>query len=215
MSLLKGAAALALVLSLATAGIAVPNLVGSTGLLLTPTTQTLATGDYNVAVFMVENGPRAIFAAHFGLRDDVEAGFATLLDKKTVINAKYAFLPEQAKQPALSVGVIDLTDQGHPVLYLVASKGITTGKITLVQHVQFNLGLASGGEKAGAEVPLDGLFGSLSFNVGKSVRLIVEHDTDHVNSGVQATVLPGLVGTVGVVGHDQDLVGGLSYTRKF
>jgi hypothetical protein len=186
-----GAAAVAL---LAGSAPAAPSFFGYSGLIKVPTAEALDEGDYNVALFALnfEDGSDSNnWAANLGLKRNLEIGF-TRIDpdegsSETWINGKYVFTPETGANPAVAVGVVDLTDESNTTAYVVLSKAVGReyetkwGEITAPQ---VHLG-AGGGQ-------LEGVFGGASIVLGKRFMLMVEHDSEALNWGARLAITPEL-----------------------
>lgn len=208
MKSLTGLFALTLSLGLATAASAAPNLLGPTGLLLTPTTEVLNKNAYNVSLHSFEGDIE--YAFNYGIAPKVEFGFSRFPNEETVINAKYNILPETAKAIGVSAGVMDLTGEMKTTLYAVASKTfITTDELDGIQDVKVDLGLAAGDSD---EIPLSGLFGGVAIDLTKSASLMFEYDGDDFNYGGRYDFGHGIVGQLGFVGPDHDFAIGASYS---
>ncbi|HOF88120.1 MAG TPA: hypothetical protein PLZ36_08470 [Armatimonadota bacterium] len=202
-----------LTLALAGAVCAAPSFLGPTGLLLVPTADALAADEMALSVYGTEGGVRAAYVFNYGIRQNLEVGFARYADRETVINAKYNFQPEDGRRAGVAMGVLDLTDQVNASLYIVASKKFELSSPGFT-NFRVHAGLASGGAK-NSTVPLDGFFGGLSLDISEKVILMAEHDGNNVNVGGGVLFGRGLQANVGMVGDDETLVYGASYTTSF
>jgi len=173
---------------------AAPSLQGPTGLLVTPTAETLNASEYNAAFFTFEMGEgndARVLAANLGLSRGAEVGFANIRpdygSSETILNAKWRFQAEQGGKPALAVGVIDLGDEIDMTAYLVASmplskvlevskKGVSTPRL----HVGIGGGM------------LDGLFAGVSVVVAERWTLMAEYDTEDLNLGARYALQDGI-----------------------
>ncbi len=194
---------------------AAPSFLGPTGLLLVPTAEALANDQASVGAYLAEAESRLTYVVNYGVRQGVEVGFASLSDRATLINAKYAFQEEADDNIGLAVGIIDLTDQVNRTIYAVASKQFTiTYRDRVFRGVGAHLGLAAGGGDD-TRVPLDGFIGGLTLRVGDVVA-ISEFTGDNVNLGASLPLPGNVTGKIGWI-HDvgTTIVGGLTYTHTF
>ena len=186
---------------------ATPAYFGYTGLMLTPTADTLKTGGVGLGgVFLADdNNDTTFLSANVGLLDSLEVGAAMVNpeygNSEGIINAKFALLKETIATPGVAIGVSDITDQFDATPYVVASKAMPlSGESVFVPtlHVGFGGGL------------LDGLFAGMSGKLSDRLQLMVEYDTDDVNFGVQFAAAQALRLHAGLVGGDS-LGLGMSY----
>jgi hypothetical protein len=184
----------AVVALLASSALAAPSFFGYSGLIRIPTAEALDEGDYNVALFTLEfeDGLDSNnWAANLGLKRNLEIGFSRLDpdegSSETWINGKYRFAPETGANPAVAVGVVDLTNESNTTAYVVMSKVIgreyetAWGEITTPQ---VHLG-AGGGQ-------LEGVFGGVSAVLGERLMLMLEHDSEALNWGARLAITPEL-----------------------
>ncbi|MHB9037527.1 MAG: YjbH domain-containing protein, partial [Armatimonadota bacterium] len=106
-----------------------PAYFGYTGLMMTPTADTLKTGGFDAgAVFLGGDNDTTFWSANIGLLDSLEVGAAMVSpehgDSNGIINAKFGLMKETEATPALAIGVSDLTDQLDSTPYVVASKSL-------------------------------------------------------------------------------------------
>ena len=189
---------------------ATPAYFGYTGLMLTPTADTLKMGGANFgAVFLNNDNNNTFLSGNVGLLDSLEVGAALVSqehgDSNGIINAKFRLLKETVATPALAVGWSDLTDQLDSTPYVVASKSLPLiGKALLAPRLSVGVG---GGR-------LDGLFAGLSAELGSRTQLMVEYDTNDLNFGVQFAAGQGLRLQAGLIGGDS-LGLGINYNAGF
>ncbi len=190
---------------------ATPSYFGYTGLMMTPTADTLKTGGFDCGAVFVsdENNDTTFFSANVGLVPSLEVGAAIVSpehgDNNAIINAKYGLLSETIATPALAIGISDLADEIDSTPYIVVSKALTVqSQRFLAPRVHVGLG---GGR-------LSGLFLGLSAAVSDRTQLMVEYDTDDVNFGVQFAAAQGLRLHAGLLAGD-NLGLGLSYNAGF
>ena len=194
---------------------AAPNLIGPTGLLFTPTADALPANGYNVGAHLIEYVDDPSLAFNFGVRDNLEVGFARLANEGTIINAKYNFFPETEENVGLAVGVIDITNEQNLTLYGVASKRFRLHNLEGIGNFRAHLGLATGSE-ADPFIPLYRLFGGMNFDIGRNLTAMIEHDGNSFNYGIRGDLVPGLTATFGFAGGGNSvMVGGLSYNGNF
>jgi hypothetical protein len=161
----------------------VPNFLGATGLLYTPTAYTQR--EANGTLYLTGNSDFFGGGAVAGITDRLEVGVGILDfdddlggDTEILFNAKFQLLKETNQLPALSVGVVDAFDQLDldPSWYVVASKFFTRTDteqdFALKGHVGFGGGIYDEEIFAGAELLFANNFSVLAeymnsdFNVG-------------------------------------------------
>jgi hypothetical protein len=194
--------------SLLFGGAAVPNFLGTTGLLLTPSAYTV--GDRGLAGHVHGSGSFYSFGGLIGPMDRLEVGLTYahadggfLGDEDGVLlNLKFQLLKENVALPAVSVGVTDTFDSLDldPSWYLVASKDISQmiPFIPVRVHLGYGGGLYDDEVFAGGEVRL-GL-----------VNGIAEYANGDVNLGLRLRV-QGFAATLALFDFDR-IGGGISYT---
>ena len=211
-----------LLLALALSGLALqaeaaPSLFGGTGLLFTPTADVVPDQQFNVAFFALEleeGVDESVLAANVGLPQGLELGFARIKpegrESDTFLNAKYQLWREQDEKPALSVGVVDLTDEQDTTVYVVLSKSVSDwvrdrGKD--ITGPQIHAGLAGG--------LLDGVFAGASAYLGDKLALLAEYDTEDVNLGARLELGSGFLAHAGWVNGLDDFALGASFTKAY
>lgn len=220
--------ALVAVVALASLAHAIPSYRGYTGLMLVPTADALGKGDWNAGIFFedVAEGTVNDWVANYGVANNVEIGIDRFRrdnrlfpeessgDSSTLINAKYAFLPETDARPGVAGGLIDITDDLETTVYIVASKSLTSrlgmyeGEIITPRvHVGFGGGF------------LDGLFAAASAYLGNRIQTMLEWDSRHMNVGARFRVTPGLTvhaGFLDVTDRDNNSFAvGVSFGRSY
>jgi len=198
------------------AGTAAPSFFGYTGLVAVPTADALDRGEYNLGAMLlnVEEGADShVYLANAGLSDALEVGFIRFKPEgatgETLINAKYMFRAETAGNPALAVGVIDLTDETNTGTYVVLSKSLggeaktALGEITS-PRVHFGVG---GGR-------LDGIFGGVSATLGDRFLLMAEYDSKNVNFGARLAITPE-IRIHGALLDGDDVGTGITFNKVF
>ncbi|HEY3379513.1 MAG TPA: hypothetical protein VGL77_18715 [Armatimonadota bacterium] len=232
MSLVKGVFTFMLLMGMATAVLAAPNFLGPTGLLLTPTVETLTKGSYNVSLNVSADADSNEYALNYGINPNFEVGFSRLPSEPrlnyamvaykapryygpnttTIINAKYNFKAETAKGVGFSLGVMDLTEQTNATVYLVAGKQVDLKPLAALKNLRANLGIAVSDNDG--IIPLDGIFGGVSFDVTPRVTLMLEHDSQRLNYGARVNLFKGVTGQVGFAGDKHPMFIGICYGRN-
>ncbi|HTE19118.1 MAG TPA: hypothetical protein VK689_12145 [Armatimonadota bacterium] len=191
----------------------VPNFLGATGLLYAPSAYTQ--GNRVVTPYIAGNSDFFGGGVVGGIGDRFEVGLSVLDfdnnlggDTEFFLNAKFNFLRETDKYPALAAGVIDAldsTDQGQS-WYVMASKYFTRTEIeqrfAVKGHLGFGGGLYDEEIIAGAE-----------FFFGRNLSLMAEYVNSDFDFGARYTHR-GFAATLGW--FDTKHIGGqLSYTVRF
>lgn len=190
---------------------ATPAYRGYTGLMLTPTADTLKTGGFDFGAVFLSNDTNdtTFFSGNIGILDSLEVGGAVISpehgDSNGIINAKYGLLKETMTAPALAIGWSDVADQLDSTPYVVLSKSLTMqGTNSLAPRLHVGVGSGS----------LDGVFAGLSARIAEQLQLMIEYDTNDVNFGLQFAAAQGLRLHAGLVGGD-NLGLGASYNVGF
>ena len=190
---------------------ATPAYFGYTGLMLTPTANTLKTGGFDFgAVFLNnDNNNTTFLSGNIGLLESLEVGAALVSpehgDSEGIINAKFGLMKETLVTPALAIGMSDLTDNLDATPYVVASKALgLKGDSSWAPRLHVGVG---GGR-------LSGIFAGLSATLNSQMQLMVEYDTDDVNFGLQFAATDSLRLHAGLLGGD-NLGLGMSYNVGF
>jgi len=194
---------------------AAPSFQGYSGLINTPTADSLDAGEYNVAGFLLQGDhhDKAIGAANLGLLAGLEMGVtyekAEGESGETLINGKFNFMSEGLVRPELAVGVADINDRLDMSPYFVMSKSLTGPLNVLHKEIinpRLHLGVGSG--------RFDGAFGGISVGLGKIASLMVEQDSDQMNAGLRFNVSPAVQVHVGAFDDFKDYGFGLSYNKR-
>lgn len=191
--------------------LATPAYFGYTGLMLTPSADTLKMGGINFGgVFLSDdNNDTTFLSANVGLLPKLEVGAALIDpefgDSEAIINAKFGLLSETAATPALAVGLSDITDELDATPYVALSKSIPLAG-QYVWQPRFHVGVGGG--------RLDGLFAGFTAQATDRIMLMLEYDSDDVNFGLQFSAAQGLRFHAGLVGGDS-LGLGLNYNVGF
>ena len=165
-----------------------PSMMGYSGLLMVPTTDTVKDGGYNVAISSSElsDWDDRAYIANFGLRNGLEAGIWWWHPggggNETVLNVKYQFESGAPGRPSLAVGVSDITDEIDTALYLVASKDIGHSVRATVDRKPVSLLTLHGGIGGGG---IDDFFFGLEARLADRLTLIAEHFNDDLSVGAR------------------------------
>lgn len=197
-------------------GNAVPNFLGSTGLLLAPSAYTV--GDRGVSGHAYFTDDFNSFGAQVGLSSRLEVG-ASYLDfdggsNDVLLNAKFALLQETLPLPQLSIGVVDALDEldVDPSVYIVASKDLSRiiplNLFPIRAHAGWGTGVYDNQPFFGLEMnlgtPLDVLPTRPTFSG------IAEYVNDDINLGLRGR-FKGFSATLSLFDFDT-FGGGFSYT---
>lgn len=179
----------ALLLSTATAtAAAAPSFSGSTGLINTPSADSLRKGQFSLGYHDLKDQKVGTFSLN--ILSNVEVGVARhspdIGSDQTLFNAKWSIAPETVATPGLAVGVEGLGD-GRRSAYAVASKGLPFG-------LRLHAGVGNG--------RFDGAFGALEMtlnpvgvtgsNTFPATTLIAEYDGDSMNYGARLSIVTGV-----------------------
>ena len=184
--------ALILVFGVATCVAAQPSLIGPTGLVLTPTAETLGTAQWNAGatnIWTDSGSDESFIYANLGLLPRLEIGFTReeLAEEaaETLLNAKLKIVGPLPGKLTLAAGGFDLTDQIDQSVYVVGTHDLGAGIISphgQLTHPQVHVGLGSG--------RLEGLFGGVSVTYNAKTDLMAEYDGAGVNVGVRWALHP-------------------------
>ena len=165
---------------------ALPSFRGYTGLLIIPTGDALNKGDFNAGIFSEDVGDTINdYIANYGLANGLEVGLNRRTpvdsdDHNTLFNAKYRFITETNKNPAVAAGIIDLTDEVETTAYIVASKAFGTPLGTYrgeILNPRIHVGFGAG--------EFSSLFAGVSSYVGDRVLASVEWDSEDFHAGLK------------------------------
>jgi len=203
-----------------TAAQAAPSLHGYTGLVFTPTADTLNADEFNLAAFTIDYdqyGRTDIYGGQMGVRDGLEAGVVRVKPHsgsgETLLSAKYGIQRESERHAGVAVGVFDPTNEVDATAYVAASKTLSSDyrafgrEITAVR--------AHGGFGGGQ---LDGIFLGLSAGLGDRFLLMAEfvqmEGGSEINFGARLA-LTSEVRVHGAISDEIDSAIGISYNRMF
>jgi hypothetical protein len=185
-----------------------PSFLGPTGLIRIPTTEVAALDQASGILGVYTDASVTVIGVNYGIRPDAEVGFTRTTGPATTLNAKYAWRAENGNKPAVSIGVLDFTDQGDPTLYGVAGKAFVMENPGKLSNLRGYAGLALGGSN-------DGIFLGGSVQYEENWTAMAEYDTNDINLGVRYTAPKGLMGTVAIIGGGDDIALGASYVKQF
>ncbi|MBP6963134.1 MAG: hypothetical protein KBC96_01890 [Armatimonadetes bacterium] len=208
--------AIVAILVSSSAAAAAPSLLGYSGLVTIPTTDSLEKGQYSAAMFVVdlESGPDSnVYALNLGVSDGTEVGFARIRPDggvgETILNAKHAFRAETQAHPAVATGIIDLTGEIDTTAYVVMSKAISWKNTT--KHGEITAPRVHIGAGGGM---IDGIFGGLSAVLGERLVLMAEYDSTDFNFGARLLITDELK-VHGAILDGDDLALGVSFAKGF
>ncbi len=188
---------------------AAPSVNGPTGLINIPSADVLHEGQYSLGYYNLKEGGAGSF--NFNLVRNLEVGVAGLRydnsSNHTLLNAKYAVLPETILSPGLSIGVEDLTGDQERSAYAAVSKALPFG-------FRIHAGVGNG-RFSGGFYGIEKTINPISIVTGNSgfpaTTLILERDGRHTNYGARLAVAAGLKMDAGW--RDRNFYVGLSLTR--
>jgi len=196
---------------------AAPSMLGPTGLILTPTADTLGMTEFDVGVSGIrfdDNGNETVIYGNAGVLPGLEVGVSHDRfgneDSQTLVNAKLRLFRPPLGRFTLSAGMIDITDQVDRTSYLVLSHAIGAGVITRVGPVtlpQVHIGIGNG--------RLDRVFGGVSTVVGRRVEVMAEYDGAHVNVGARVPLALRFAATVAGLDGFKDVAAGVSFSSPW
>ncbi len=188
---------------------AAPSINGSTGLINNPTADVLQDGEFSIGYYNLKDGGVGVF--NLNLARNLEVGVAGFRydnhDNDTLLNAKFALVPETVLTPGLSVGVEDIGDKNGRTTYAAASKALPFG-------FRIHAGVGNG--------RYDGFFGAIEKTINPvsvitgnnafpATTLIAEYDGSRMNYGARMSIVPGMKLDAGW--RHSDFYVGLSFTH--
>jgi len=184
--------------------------LGPTGAILTPTATT-SERTWTAAYHGVVDTWDQMWALNVSLVNRFEVGVCNISPEgagsdSLLINGKVVAVQEDAKTPALAIGVIDLSDKLDRAWYIAATK-------TFGDNIPISLTLGA----ANGDTMLDGLFGSAAFRFVEKVDFLAEYDTENFNFGLR--IFPYNRVTLDLssldTGASREFGFGASYTHDF
>lgn len=189
--------------------LAAPSVNGATGMINTPSADTLRTGQFSLGYYNLKNGGVGTFNAN--ILSNLEIGVSGFRydgqENKNYLNAKFALLPETVLTPGVAIGAEDISNRGERSLYAVVSKALPLG---FRLHAGVGNGRFNGGFASIEKIinPLSIITGN---NVFPATTLIAEYDGKNMNYGARLAIVPGLKLDAGVRNHDGYI--GISFTN--
>lgn len=171
---------------------AAPTLLGPTGLLITPSADTIGTAGVQVGGWLTDDVANSA-SVNVGIGPGLEVTGAWVDpdggDDEGILSAKWRFRQSSLTSPAVAVGVIDLTDQFDLTPYILVQKGFDVG----------GNGITALAGYAHSDSLLDGLFAGAEMTISERYKVMVEYDGDDLNAGVRFPVKDKLDITAGIV----------------
>jgi len=196
---------------------AAPSLLGPTGLILTPTADTLGMAEFDVGVSGIHSDNdmnETIVYGNAGVLPGLEVGLSRDRiehgERQTVANAKLRLFRPPLGRFTVSTGMIDITDQVDRTSYVVLSHAIGAGVITRLGPIalpQVHIGIGNG--------RLDRVFGGASTVVGRRVEVMAEYDGTHVNVGARVPLALRFAATVAGLDGFRDVAAGVSFSSPW
>lgn len=203
-----------------------PSLLGFTGLLATPTAETLGDGDYNFGINTTNLDDLDDFSyyANFGLADGLEVGVLLWRPdsepvstasfrsggNETFIQLKKSLVVEGMGNPDVAVGVFDVTDEVETTVYGVATweQGRSVGTVEGrdVRFLNLHAGFSAG--------QLQDAFVGAELLFGPRVGILGEWIDGEVNVGARFRPVPDINVDLGLLDGD-DFAGNVSYNKSF
>ena len=195
-----------------------PSLLGPTGLLLTPTADTLGMAQFNLGASWLtpDSVDETVLFADAGVLPGLEVGMTQEklegVEAHTLLNAKFRVplgIAGAVATPlkfSLAVGGFDLTDEDQRSTYVVASHTLGAGLLPSVGGVsppQLSVGYGAGRFD-------DHVFGGISFDCSRS-KLVAEYDGANVNVGAKIPLAPKLEATVAGLDGVRNYALGMSF----
>lgn len=175
------------------AAYALPTYRGYTGLNIIPTADALNQGLWQVGVTSEDVSDTINnYFVFYGITDGLEVGINARqprgeTGRDTVFSGKYRFVAETAAIPAVSAGIIDVTDEEEVTAYVVASKSIVGQIGTFEGEIispRVHVGLGAG--------QFSPIFGGVNVFLGPRIQLMAEYDSDEWHAGGRFRLTPGL-----------------------
>jgi len=201
-----------------------PSLLGFSGLLETPTAETLGKSDYNFGINSTEaqDWDDYSYYVNFGLSDGLEAGIMLWRPDQGALNTesfrrggdetflhiKKSLVLEGAGNPDVAVGVFDLTDEVETTVYGVATwaqgRSVGTFEGRDLHFLNLHAGFAAG--------QLQDVFIGAELLFGTRVRIMGEWLDGSVNVGARFRPLADINVDVGLLDGD-DFALNVSYDK--
>jgi hypothetical protein len=159
-----------------------PTLFGPTGLLVTPTADTPGTAKIDLGGWYADD-----VAKTASLNAGIGAGLE--VNGEGILSAKWRFRQDNLVQPAVAVGVMDLTDEFEITPYVVVQKDFKLAGYGVTAHAGY----------ARPDSLLDGFFGGAEATFASKYKVMAEYDGDDLNAGVRFPATDRLEITAGKV----------------
>lgn len=200
-----------LVFGAALPALAWPSVYGPTGLITTPTADTMKSGGFNFGLFRWSEANYLTF--NMSPMDNLEFGVTGETgDHWSYVwaNVKFRLVPESKQYPGVAVGVTDLLDDYSRGAYVVVTKNLSE------IGMRGSIGVKSGGGLI-AGIAKD--FNTVSITSGKrsagpNTTFMAEIDGSDLNLGVGIGLTPQLRANVYLYDMNSAVLG-LSYQAKF
>jgi hypothetical protein len=193
-ALLVTCAALVAVLSALPAA-ASPTVLGPSGLLTTPNADTEGMADLLFSGWYVADGGQSATLTG-GAGDGGEANITWVNPDaggdELIFSSKWRFRHTSATQPAIAIGIIDVTDRMELTPYIVVQKGFDLA----------GFGVTASAGYAKPDSLLDGFFGGADVTLADRLHLLGEYDGNDVNAGVRLPLGDDLEITAGMIRDD-------------
>lgn len=192
-------------------GAAAPAMTGSTGMIQTPTADSLRSGQFSAGYYYWHDAGAAVAAV--GLPRGMEVSAAAQRSvggtDHGIVNLKFNLNQEALLYPAVSIGIEDVGGQGRRSVYGVISKALPYG-------FRIHIGTGTG--------RFDGMFGAIEKVLNPvSLRkkqagfpvtsLIIEMDGFKMNYGLRMRMAHGLRLDAGWLGGAEKVYVGMTYTQ--
>jgi len=171
-----------------------PTIFGPTGLLLTPSADTPGMTDVQLGGWYANDIADSVaLTAGEGAGFESTAAWVDLkgMGSEEVFSGKWRLRNTSFTQPALAVGLIDITNQLDRTPYVVLQKGF---------HLGGN-GLMATAGYAEPNTLLDGFFAGAELTLSDKYKALAEYDGDDVNAGLRFPLGKRIEITAGMV-HD-------------
>ncbi len=200
-----------------------PSMMGYSGLLMVPTTDTLSDGGFNVGISSseVSDWDDRAYIANFGLQNGLEVGVwwwhpagggllptsSSLSRRETLLNIKYRFESGTPGRASLALGVSDITDEVDTAVYFVASKDVGQPIGTTIDGKPISRLTLHGGIGGGW---IDDFFFGVEARLGDRLALIAEHFNNDISVGARLRLWRHVAVDAGYI-NTKDWSANLSY----
>lgn len=190
---------------------AAPSMSGSTGMIRTPTADSLRLGQFSAGYYYWRDNGAGVVGAGLpaGLEISAAMPWKNGVSDTGAVNAKLSLLQEGILFPAVAVGVEDIGGFGKRSVYGVVSKALPFG-------LRVHIGTGTG--------RFDGMFGAVEkvlnpASVKKKqsgfpvTSIIIEMDGRKMNYGARMRLAKGLRLDAGWLGQDEKMYLGITFTN--